>query len=456
MAFRQKGARFSQLRLLGGFARDCRGNVAAIVGIMIIPLVGLLALAGEISTWYTVDRSLQNATDAAAVAAARSNDQTTDAGGMARYQREAFAVTSQYGLVNGVNNVTLASAVVACPNGGSGVCYKVSATKPVPVLLSAITGFGGNTTLNGGKAQLIGASSIATTAGSTGPLCIVTLGGAGITTPLLVNGGPNTDLNGCSTVSNGSADCHGHPFGNSGNSYAIGPTNNCADTTGQDVTLKAAVSDPYAGLQSSIPSDPCSPVGVASSYPQEPKKGFSPGPNTLSGSYLGTPHVCGDAQLLGNVTLAPGTVLLIENGKLDLNGFTLTANGATIIFSGTQTPGLTPSYFPVGSGTLNLTAPTSGVFQNIVLYQDQALPQGAEVDITSAGNTPTWDINGVVEVPNSNVTISGAINAGVNDCFNLVALSLTINGTGSIANDVTCGTLTVPGLDTGTHVALVQ
>jgi Flp pilus assembly protein TadG len=445
------------LRLLGRFARDRRGNVAVMAAILIVPLIGLLGLAGEISTWYTIDRSLQNATDAAAIAAARNNDQTNDPGGMLRYQREAFAVASQYGLVNGVNNVTLSAAVVACPSG-SGTCYQVWASRPVPVLLSAITGFLGNTTLNGGNGQLIGASSIATTVGGATRFCLLTLSD-GITKQLVVDGGPNTDMGGCSTASNGAAICNGGGLGNSGYSYAAaGDKNDCGDTAAQDKTNAGNLVDPFAGLASQIPPNTCPSPTSASSYPQEPKKGFPTGsPNLISGSRSGTQVVCGDQQLSGDLTLPAGTLFVIENGALDLNGFTVNATNATIIFTGPTIAGLTPSHFPVGSGTLNLTAPVDGTWQDVAMYQDPALPAGAGVDITSAGNTPTWNINGVVDVPNSNVTVSGDINRGVSDCFGLVSLTLTFNGTGFIANETNnCNILTIPGTGNGTNVALVQ
>jgi Flp pilus assembly protein TadG len=442
-------------RPLRRFVCDRRGNVAALVALMLVPLVGILGLASEVSTWYTVNRSLQNATDAAAIAAAWNGDTSNDGGGLPRYQREANAVASQYGFVNGANNVTVTPTTVTCPSG-SGTCYQVTITRPVPVMLAGVVGFVGNTTLAGGAAQSISAKSIATGIGAPTQFCIVTLGGAGITQPLLINGGPKTDLNGCSTVSNGDATCHGQPIGNIGDSYAIGPTNDCAPA-GQDNTISTPVTNPFSGLSS--PTNTCPSPNSASSYPQEPaqkKDPPLPNSNLLSGSLSGTVVVCGDAQLTGNLSLNAGTLLVIENGQLDIQNFTLTANQATIVFSGPTIAGLSPSHFPTGSGTMNLTAPTSGTWANVAMYQDASLPVGAGVDINNAGNSPTWNLNGVVVAPNSNVTISGAVNKGVTDCFGLVALTLTINGTGSIANDAACGPITVPGLSSGTVVALVQ
>jgi hypothetical protein len=63
------------------------------------------------------------------------------------------------------------------------------------------------------------------------------------------------------------------------------------------------------------------------------------------------------------------------------------------------------------------------------------------MDISAAGNKPTWDISGLVYLPHSSVTLSGAVNkssTGVR-CFEMVVDNMTINGTGNIfANNNQC------------------
>ncbi len=49
---------------------DERGTVAVIMGVLIIPLVGALGIGYEVSNWYMITRGMQNAADAAAIAAA--------------------------------------------------------------------------------------------------------------------------------------------------------------------------------------------------------------------------------------------------------------------------------------------------------------------------------------------------------------------------------------------------
>jgi hypothetical protein len=170
--------------------------------------------------------------------------------------------------------------------------------------------------------------------------------------------------------------------------------------------------------------------------------------------------VCGDLQLQGDVTLttaSPGSLLVIVNGQLDTNGHTLkTAAGSalTIIFTGTAG---SYTHAPTGSGTLDFPAPTSGTWSGVAIYQDPSLTSGT--DISAAGNSPTWDITGLVYLPHASVTFSGAVNKSSNgaSCFALVVDNITINGTGDILAKGGCAAagLNLPTNTVGT-VTLVR
>lgn len=72
------------------------------------------------------------------------------------------------------------------------------------------------------------------------------------------------------------------------------------------------------------------------------------------------------------------------------------------------------------------------------MYQDPSLTSG--VDISAAGNSPTWDLTGAVYLPHSSVTFSGVVNKASNgkSCFAMVVDNITINGTGSILEHGQC------------------
>jgi hypothetical protein len=220
-------------------------------------------------------------------------------------------------------------------------------------------------------------------------------------------------------MSNTSANCNGHDL-NAHFGDAHGDSSGCGVAQHSDAP---AVSDPYAALAANIPADSC-----GGSYPQEPAL---PPSNQLSGEYsypTGSVVLCGDQQLTGNTTIN-NAVVVIENGQLDTNGYTLQGTGLTIIFAGSNG---SYEHIPSGGGTLDISAPTSGTWSGVAIYQDPTLT--TNVDISAAGNTPTWNVSGLVYLPHSSVTLSGAVNKSGNgaSCFNLVVDNITINGTGDI------------------------
>jgi Flp pilus assembly protein TadG len=407
---------------------DRNGTVAVVMGILLPVLVGTVGLGFEVGNWYQVNRGMQNAADSAAIAAATNAS--------SNYNVEALAVAAQYGFVNGANNVTVtATNAATCPAGGN-TCYGVTITGVVPLYLSQVVGFKGTTTVNGVPQTSLSATAVAGQGSTPVPLCMLALDKTVGIVALQTNGAPKANMARCSIMSNASATCNGHNLG-ADNGLAAGTDNGCGVAEYSNVPV---VADPYAHLASNIPTNTCG------SYPQEHAKKNGtrlPASNLWTGTQAlsGNAQVCGDLQLTGDVTIntpAAGAVLVIENGQLDTNGHTLTSSsgsGLTVVFTGTNAAGYT--YAPTGGGTLNVAAPTSGVWSGVAIFQDPKLTTG--VDISAAGNSPTWDITGLVYLPNSNVTFSGAVNKSSNgqSCV-LVVNTILINGTGSILSTGGC------------------
>jgi Flp pilus assembly protein TadG len=424
------------LEAFGAFAKDeCGASIVAIALSMPV-LIGAMGLAAEISYWRLHHRAMQNAADSAAIAAATNNGPT--------YVAEAQSVAAQYGFANGSGQITVTVANPDTAAACTANCYKVTVSDNVPLFLSQIVGYGGSASSstsssgsqNGGfssssqRSTIITANAVATTIKpyTYCVLALATSGKQGLTS----HGAPNADLNGCNTMSNTGADCTGHNL-NANVGDAAGTNSGCGITQNSGV---APIADPFSNLASSIPPDTCN-----NKYPQEPTKTKSPAlplSNQLFGTYgFGTTKVlCGDQQLIGNTTIN-NTVLVIENGQLDTNGYTLQGTGLTVIFSGSNNPNY--EHIPTGGGTLDITAPTDGTWSGVAIYQDPSLTKN--VDISAAGNSPTWDISGLVYLPHSSVTLSGAVNKSSQGlrCFELVMDNLTINGTGDIfANNDQC------------------
>ena len=410
-----------------------RGTVAVMMAFLFPVLIAAFGLGFEITNWYLRTRAMQNAADAAAVAAATNAS--------ANYNVEAAAVAAQYGYVNGTNHVSVAASNAAtCPAGVTPPCYSVTITSKVPLYLTEVIGYTGNATLSGAHVQSLTSAAVANQIIIQQPVCLLGLDTTG--TAVRSNGGPTTDFTGCTVMSNSASTCNGSNL-KATMGIAHATNNGCGN---RQVSNRPALSDPYAYMASNIPNN--LPTRCSNSYPQESKHGGTwsggttwSGSKTLTGtaSLAGNTLICGDLRLTGDVTIdAPsGAVLYIENGLLDLQGYTLrTANGSsvTLVFTGTNTGSY--QHYPTDNsggakGTLDIQAPTGGPFPGMVIYQDPAVTRN--VDFTYAGNNPTWDLTGGVYLPNADITISGVVNKSSNgaNCFVMVAKDVLINGNGS-------------------------
>src|SRR6185369_7021244 len=127
-----RGARF-----LRDFRNGRSGNIAIAAALLAPVVLGTFGLGTEVASWYSIQRHMQNAADSAVTAAATN--------GTAAFADEARAVTNRYGFTNGLQGVVVTALEdQPCPDGTS-ECYKVTISKPVPLMLAKIVGFQGNT-----------------------------------------------------------------------------------------------------------------------------------------------------------------------------------------------------------------------------------------------------------------------------------------------------------------------
>jgi Flp pilus assembly protein TadG len=423
------------LRRLFKFGRSERGNIAVTFGLLLIPLAGTLALGTEVSSWLVLHRAEQNAADSAAIAAAAEGGD-----GTGEYTVAGADVASQYGFTNGgtspltttvtISTATSDEAIGSCSS--TTPCYQATITRNVPISLSSVLGYKGT---SGKGYQTVSASAVAVTQAIQGPFCIVALAGITGTSSLTCNvfsvAGMTCPATG-SPVTHGVADSEGAITGQCGvaNQFSSQPV--------------PADLDPYSGDESSIASaisggtNECQ--GSTHTYYPVGNANFPSG-NVLTSDPTwdgGTAVFCGDVEINGTVNFSSSnpTTIIIENGALDLASGTLSSGsgGLTIIFTGaggngasnTYTSGGTPADFIEGNGNLNISAPSSGNFSGVAIFQDTnfACCQTASL----GGSSP------------SNFAISGGIQAA--------SLILSLNGyAGQALQGLSCFTLIVNTLE---------
>ncbi|HEX7760455.1 MAG TPA: pilus assembly protein TadG-related protein [Caulobacteraceae bacterium] len=468
------------LRRLARFLRNRDGNIGPLMALLIVPMVGALGLATEASNWYLTNRASQNAADSAVLAAANNQDTTVYISGTNSYKGyewAALSVAKNYGfipagLTSGSADTTISTVNgQTCPDGVTLTCYKVTISRKLPIYLTAITGFTGNTTTSSGaRAQQVSASAMAGPKQISAPDCVLSLATTG--TGIQTNGAPKVDLSGCNLQSNSTgsknpnyaANCNGNNL-NADSVSVVGTDSGCGNV---QISGAPAVSDPYAAKASSIPKDPCGSYGQESAGTAVKPTGTLGA--TAYPAKTGYYYLCGDVQLAGDVTISSSQVVVIYNGQLDLNGHQLLSAsgvGVTFIFAGTNTVGSGKNAFTPfhnfadnssgSKGTLNIAAPTvaneptGGPWAGMAIYEspvqvDSTGPLATaltdqkvtnkyySLDITDAGSSPILLITGVTYLPNADVTVSGAIDQATNGmtCFVLVVNTLTLNGNGSI------------------------
>jgi hypothetical protein len=399
------------MRCMRHFLRSRRGNVAALTAILILPLAALLGMATEGGSWFLITRAMQNAADSAVIAAATNGGNST---GGTDYVNEGKAIASSYGFINGASNATV---TVSAPAKYASVASCVASD----CYLVELVGFNGNAALGSTRGQQLSSVALATLKTVDAPFCLTALGTGNA---LTANGVPSSTI-ACNIQSNGDANCNGHSL-TSGWSDSVSNNNDCGTKQHKGV---ATTTDPYASLASNLPPNTCSSYPVA---PVKKKDDPLPSQNLWTANSLPVGPICGDYQLQNDITLATGGTLVIENGNLDLNGHTLKTTGTaglTIALTGTNSA--TYSHVITGGGTLDISSPTSGTWSGMTIYQD---PIVAAQDLTYTGNSPTWNISGIVYLPKTKFTAKGAVNKSGNgfSCFTLVVNTFLLSGTGDL------------------------
>ena len=405
---------------------DRRGGVSGVLAFMIVPVIGAVGMGVEASSWYLIQRAMQNTADSAVMAAATNACGPTDScavnDGSHTYIQEAESVAAEMGFENGEDETTVVAAKVTCPDATTD-CYQVTLTRLIPVSLVRVIGFNGDVTLSdGSRAQTVVATAIAKRNATANSYCLLALGtGTSISTA----GAPKADMSGCKIATNGSADCKGHDLGADWID-AVGTNKNCSGDATWESEGIATIADPYASLASNIPSNTCSSFAGESHS----------GPLTINT----TKTVCGNFNITGDTdvtTDADGGILLIVNGNLNIAKNmtlrTLADSGLTVIFTGANGA----SHILEGEGTLDIAGPTEGDWSGVAVYQDPALT--SIVDMSDAGNAPTWNVTGLMYFPHADIEFKGIVNKASNghNCFALVVETFTSKGTTTILEQQT-------------------
>jgi hypothetical protein len=157
---------------------------------------------------------------------------------------------------------------------------------------------------------------------------------------------------------------------------------------------------------------------------------------TTGSSTLNPGTYCNGITISGAtiVTFNPGTYILMGGG-LNVTGSSV-IKGSGVTFFVTQ--GLGYSYGPISissSVVATLSAPTTGSYYGILVYQDRGIGTGKAANTVTGASSSS--LEGVLYFPTTALTLSGAEAGG--NCLIVIADTITLTGAAALGNGCSGG-----------------
>lgn len=387
--------------------RSRRGNIAATTALMMPVFIGMAGLASDTIQWTFVKRAMQRHADSAAIAGALALSQNSD------YSR---AVTRDLQL-NGGYTLTATPVVqnppTAGPNRADPMAVRVALATQLRLPFVGLLMSDAATVRSEATAAII----------SRGSYCALALEPT-TTVGVSVGGNASLDLR-CGIATNslnsnavdvgGSSGVQATPITAQG---GLLPSRNYIGAT-RLIPYAIPQKDPFASVPMPTPAPGNNAINVGSNQ----SRNFSPG--TYS-----------SINIQGTVNLAPGTYVV--TGSISFGAQArVTGTGVTLVMT-SRTPSVSSSFGQLdinGGAVVNLTAPTSGTYRGLLIYQDRRAPNQSGNRIN--GNSGSR-IEGAIYMPSQELQFNGTSGMNVH-CMQLIARRLNFRGNTTITNNCTVG-----------------
>lgn len=397
---------------LRNLRKNAQGNVMTLMGLSMVPLVGTVGLAVDGAQWITWKRELRSAADAGAIAGANSLKNGGTGDEVKAAVRKVLGYNTQRAYT--INAVETPPSVGKFAGDTTMVRVVLSTSQPLPFSSMFMN-----------VAPTISVEAVAQASNEV-VNCMIALANTG--SALSITGSASVDMN-CGLASNSDFDATSSDVIRAGALSAVGTVNE-GNNISSDTAINngsAAATDPFAG-QFSDPSQVCSDWPLISGTNNPP---MSPG------CYKGI-----QVQANAKVTLSPGTYYLGEKGLSVGGNATVIGDGVTLIFTNTSSPfnsSKIGTFSAQGTSNIQLTAPETGTYAGIIIYQDSRTPLG---NGTSSGFSVTGDsgsvFDGAIYAPSTRVTFTG--NSGMTtDCLQIISQYISFSGNTSVANSCPSG-----------------
>ncbi len=411
-----------KFKIVRAYVRSEAGSVIPVAAMAFPLIIGMAGVGVDISSWMMDRRVLQTAADAGALAGAwaLANGGTTP---------DAEAAVLREAEQNGYDPAlgTLEIAVTVDDDDGMRT-VTVDVREPTNVWFSSMF-------LNQGVYVATTAAAIEVEGGG---FCVLGLDQTAIGA-VEASGSVVLDMPNCGVAVNSESSSalslSGNVTLNVGDVRIVG---DYAEGGSVDFTYKTMRTnsnptiDPYADLEV--------PAFTACTSKQQ-----KAGPTKYTGDATLNPGTyCGGITITGNntITLNSGTYIM-DGGSFNVSGGgSITGVGVTIILtnSGESSYGTYGNIDMSGGKEILLSAPTSGDFAGVAVYQDRNTPAGSGSNYNKITGTVGVEIEGVVYTPARQLAFggNGKVSASGDPlCTKLVGLQVMFNGNPAIGSDCT-------------------
>jgi hypothetical protein len=379
--------------------RDESGQVAIMAALCLTCILGFVGFATDVGVLLHAKRNLQIAADAAALAGA--NEITIDA---TQIIAAAKAASAQNGYTDGVNSVTVtpSNGPADGPHAGDASYVEAIVTQTQPTFFMRLFNF---------SSMPVSARAVAFHGANNGSGCVHALNGGAADT-INLQGSFTVDAPGCQVLDNSSDPC-GLDFTGAAGRLKAGSVTVAGGACGHETDSNPLpvtgpqVSDPLASTYAPIPQASWPACGAA---PSGNTWGTSGGkaynPSGINGG--GTTLFCyssGTSSINNAVTMNAGTYIFTGSLGLQGHGSLDGTAGVTIYLAA---PGGNMNMGGSGNSNLSLTAPSTGPFANVAIYEEPLDTNPVNLEGTPiTGIGAGAGLTGIIYLPNAMLELGG-------------------------------------------------
>ena len=385
------------------FLHNEEGSVVLLAVFMLPVLLGITAFAIDLSNLYYNKSAIQRAADAAAI-------------GGVLVLPDAMKAKSQALALVGANTpanfgtISLDQDIVPGVWDPVAHTFTASMTSPDALQVTTYRSVGRNNPVLTYFAGILGVSSMEVT----GKAIAVRFGGACVrvlnptaSSAFQTGGSGNVTIN-CGLQINSSAANAADRKGSS----QITSTNTCI--TGGTNTTSGWTPAPRTGCTAGVD------VLAYLAEPAQPAATCAPPPS--SGTLTGNCTYTGKITLGGNVTLGSG-IYYLKNATMSVaNNAVINGSGVTIFVDAGSSLSLS------GNATVKLSAPTSGSYAGILVFQSRSTPSSTTMSLNGDGN---MQLNGTLYAPTIMLSLGGNSTLATKT-GSVVADQLSVKGSGGL------------------------